>query len=440
MALAGGLGVIHRNQSTKAQAEMVRSVKRFLHGKIPTSDLATLSPESTISDWYELARSRGSESLSVPITEDGKVGGKLVGLVTARDAGSTDDPQTQLSHVMVTDLVTAKASLSEQDAHDCMRSEKKGKLLLVDDAGGLVAMVARSDWKKASDYPLASRDANGQLLVAASIGMGEKKRAQATIEAGVNLLFVDVNVADIEPQVEFVRQLKDDHPRVAIAVGLVSSTRLAKLFIDAGADIIRAGDTCPQLGCGGEMRIVGRGDATAVFNVSRLLSSHYNLPVIADGCFQNSGHVFKAFCLGASAVSITDALLGTDEAFQRDLTCDNDRSQLSWNSRFSGAAKQKPLVLPKYSDSSGRIVASTGPARKLVHYMGQCVKQGLQDVGVQNLSVLHRALHKGELRMECRCMFAAQIAQARRRAVETTAYPAIMPVIAQQPDRVHSMY
>merc|ERR1712232_193210 len=218
---------------------------------------------------------------------------------------------------------------------------------------------------------------------------------------------------------------KADHPNVQVAVGLVSSVRQAKRFLDAGADTIRAGDTSPQLGCGGEMAACARGDATAVFNVARYVRSHFDLPVIAEGCLRDSGHVLKAFCLGASTVSLNDALLGTDEALRQGLACQNGTFQAS---------------MPKYADPSGRVSASTGPVRKLVQYIGEGVKQGLQDVGAQNLSALHGALNRGGLRMECRCTFAAQVAAARRRAVETSAYPVIMPVLPQLPTRVPRLY
>merc|ERR1712232_349415 len=116
---------------------------------------------------------------------------------------------------------------------------------------------------------------------------------------------------------------KADHPNVKVAVGLVSSVRLAKCFLDAGADTIRAGDTSPQLGCGGEMAAVARGDASAVFNVARNVRSHYDLPVVAEGCLRDSGHVLKAFCLGASTVSLNHALVGTDEALRQGLACED---------------------------------------------------------------------------------------------------------------------
>lgn len=436
MALAGGLGVIHRNQPAQDQAEMVRIVKRFMHGKILAP--ATLAPENTIADWAELAWSRGVESLSVPITEGGKLGEKLVGLVTARDAGYLhartkqtrdvaqndpdvqNDPRTPLRDVMVTDVVTAKASLSLQDAQDFLRSTKKGKLLLVDDDYQLVSMVTRSDLRKANDYPLVSRDENGQLLVGASVAVDDWKRARLIIEAGVDVLFVDVNMGDLESQLEFVGKLKADHPHVRIAVGLVSSARKAKRFIEAGADTIRAGDASPQLACGGEMASVGRGDATAVFNVSRYIRAHFDLPVIADGLTRNSGHILKAFCLGASTVSLDDALLGTDEALRQGLAYDT-------------GSFEKPV--PKYADPSGRVVESTGPVMTLVKYIEQGVKRGLQDVGVQDLTALHSALSRGELRMECRCTFAAQVAMARKRSVETSAYPVILPTLPHLPAR-----
>ncbi|KDN34553.1 hypothetical protein RSAG8_12356, partial [Rhizoctonia solani AG-8 WAC10335] len=166
MALLGGIGVIHHNQSAESQADMVRAVKRHENGFI--GDPVVLAPSNHVSDVLEIKERLGF--CGIPITDTGALNGKLLGLVTARDI-QFESPDALLSEVMITNLTTAPAGTTLSEANELLRISKKGKLPLVDKEGRLVALLARSDLLKNQNYPLASKNPETkQLYSAAAIG------------------------------------------------------------------------------------------------------------------------------------------------------------------------------------------------------------------------------------------------------------------------------
>jgi IMP dehydrogenase len=243
MALNGGLGVIHHNCSVNEQAEMVRKVKKFENGFI--TDPVCLGPASTIGHLHEIKQRFGYSG--IPITENGKLGSKLLGLVTSRDIDfmqSMNDETILLKDIMTTDLVTAKQGISLQEANKILQTSRKGKLPIVDEHGNLVALLARSDLIKARDYPLASKGKQSkQLLCAAAISTHEedKIRLKALVDAGVDIIILDSSQGNSTFQIGMIQFIKNTYPQIDVVAGNVVTEQQAQNLIKAGADAIRIG-------------------------------------------------------------------------------------------------------------------------------------------------------------------------------------------------------
>ncbi|KAJ1931661.1 inosine-5'-monophosphate dehydrogenase, partial [Linderina macrospora] len=190
LALLGGIGILHNNCTPDEQAAMVRKVKMFENGFI--TDPIVLSAEHTIKDVLDIKHRLGFAG--IPITDSGKVGGKVIGIVTNRDIQFREDINTKLSDVMSTNVVTAHHGVTLPEANELLRTSKKGKLPIVDDNGNLVSLVARSDLLKNRDYPWASKHpVTKQLLVGAAIGTrpGDRGRLEKLVEAGLDVVVID---------------------------------------------------------------------------------------------------------------------------------------------------------------------------------------------------------------------------------------------------------
>jgi len=457
VALIGGMGVIHRNQTIEAQSEMVRRAKRYLNGFI--FDPVTLKPTHTIADALQVRAERGFAG--IPITENGQMASKLLGLVTSRDLDSAADPTTMLQNVMIPvepttkdgkALVVAKEPVNLQQARDRLKHAKKGKLPIVDEDMKLVALVTRADVVKAREYPDLTFDKNGQLVVGASVSSEndqEWTRARSVAEAGTNILFLDVTIGDGDRQISFIKTIKAEFPGIEVVVGPVSSCRTAKRFAEAGADAIRVGSAAPGLQAGNEVGCVGRAEATAVFQVARYVQVNFNIPVIADGGVTNAGQVLKALCLGASSVMLTDMLAGTDEAPRKPYVIFNSdggaeavkvhhgiepvRSIQQVGAKASASANpQNELHVPAPATvvptHAGRPEQSKGSARSMINYTVEGVKAAMMDLGLQSIPDAHKALNEGDLKMECRCTFSSQVAEVRKQAFCAASHPEIVPM------------
>ena len=206
LALMGGIGFIHYNNTVEEQYIEARKVKRYENGFI--NNPIVLSPDFPISEIDKIKMKYGFSG--IPITENGKMNSKLIGIVTNRDIDFEPDRTKKLGEVMTTDLVTARQGTSLKEANDILRKSKKGKLPIIDEKGNLVALMCRNDLHTNREYPHASKDGRKQLMVGAAISTREesKERLEALASAGVNAVVVDSAQGNSIFQIDMQKYIK----------------------------------------------------------------------------------------------------------------------------------------------------------------------------------------------------------------------------------------
>ena len=314
MAREGGIGVLHRNLSIEDQAYQVDLVKRTQTGII--SNPVTIGPDATLED---LDRICGEYRVSgLPVVD---LDQQLLGIITNRDLRFTPVAEwatTKVDEIMTPmPLITGRLGISRDEATLLLRKHKRERLPLVDDAGRLGGLITVKDFVKGEQFPQASYDGDGRLLVGAAIGyFGDAwQRATTLIEAGVDVLVADTAHGHVRLLLEMVERLKTDPKtkHVQVIGGNVATTAGAQAFIDAGADAVKVGVGPGAICTTRVVTGVGVPQITAVHEAS-LAAKPAGVPVIADGGLKHSGDIAKAIVAGASSVMVGALLAGCEEA------------------------------------------------------------------------------------------------------------------------------
>ncbi len=311
MARQGGIGVLHRNLSIDDQATQVDLVKRSEAGMV--THPVTCSPEHTLED---VDRMCGRYRISgLPVVD---ADGVLVGIVTNRDTRFEIDQQRLVREVMTPmPLVTAPVGVSNEEALRLLQTNKIEKLPLVDSGGRLRGLITVKDFVKKDQFPLATKDENGRLRVAAAVGFFDDafKRAMALVDAGVDAVVVDVAHGHGKGVLDMIAQLKADlaAAHVDIIGGNVATRAGAQALVDAGADGgktgVGPGSICTTRVVAG----VGVPQVTAIYETMKACRPA-GVPVIGDGGLQYSGDIAKALVAGADTVMLGSLLAGVEES------------------------------------------------------------------------------------------------------------------------------
>ncbi len=314
MAREGGIGILHRNLSAEDQAYQVELVKRTQTGMIPNP--VTIGLKATLEELDEICGEYRVSGLPV-VDEDNT----LLGIVTNRDLRFT--PVKEWATTLVGDvmtpmpLITGREGISHEDASSLLRQHKRERLPIIDENDKLTGLITVKDFVKSEQFPLASKDSEGRLLVGAAVGFfGDSyERAGGLLQAGVDVLVVDTAHGHASALLEMVRRLKADpaFANVQIIGGNVATRAGAQALVDAGVDAVKVGVGPGSICTTRVVAGVGVPQVSAVYEAS-LAAEPAGVPVIADGGLQYSGDIAKALVAGAESVMVGSLLAGCEES------------------------------------------------------------------------------------------------------------------------------
>jgi IMP dehydrogenase len=314
MAREGGVGILHRNLSVEDQAYQVDLVKRTQTGMIPNP--VTIHPKATLEELDETCGEYRVSGLPVVDQDD-----KLLGIITNRDLRFVPVAEwgTRTVGEIMTPmpLITGPVGISREDASALLRAHKRERLPIVDAEGHLRGLITVKDFVKSEQYPLASKAADGRLLVGAAVGFfGDAwDRANALREAGVDVLVVDTAHGHARLLLDMVKRLKGDRTfdDVQVIGGNIATRAGAQALVDAGVDAVKVGVGPGSICTTRVVAGVGVPQVSAVYEAS-LACKPAGIPVIADGGLQHSGDIAKALVAGADTVMVGSLLAGCEES------------------------------------------------------------------------------------------------------------------------------
>jgi IMP dehydrogenase len=309
LAQEGGIGILHKNMSAKAQAAEVSKVKRFESGVV--KDPVTIAPDMTVRDVLNLTRQHKISGL--PVVQ----GKQVVGIVTNRDLRFESNLDQPVRNIMTPreQLITVKENASREEARALMHKNRIERVLVVNDAFELRGLITVKDILKSTEHPRACKDELGRLRVGAAIGVGEgtDERAHLLAEAGVDVLVVDTAHGHSQGVLDRVKWVKKNFPNVDVIGGNIATGAAAKALLDHGADGVKVGIGPGSICTTRMVAGVGVPQISAIQNVADALQGT-GVPLIADGGVRFSGDIAKAIAAGAHVVMLGGLFAGTEEA------------------------------------------------------------------------------------------------------------------------------
>ncbi len=403
MAQAGGIGVIHRNFDPEAQAAQVRQVKKFESGMVVNP--VTIHPGATLAD--ALALMQEYHISGIPVVEGGGNGqkgsapGKLVGILTNRDVRFATDTRQKVSELMTKErLVTVRENVDQEEAKRLLHQHRIEKLLVVDSNYRCVGLVTVKDIEKAVANPLACKDEQGRLRVAAATSVGEAgyARSEALIDAGVDLVVVDTAHGHSRRVLDTVTRIKRQSNAVQVVAGNIATAEAAQALIDAGADSIKIGIGPGSICTTRIVAGVGVPQLTAIMDAVDV-ARKTNTPAIADGGIKYSGDLAKALAAGADCAMVGSLLAGTDETpgevflYQgrsyktyRGMGSVGAMARGSADRYFQQEIKDTLKLVPEGVEGQ---VPYKGPVANVVHQLVGGLRAAMGYVGARNIAELH---------------------------------------------------
>lgn len=308
MAQNGGIGCIHKNLPIEVQANEVRKVKKFESGMVVNP--ITIKPDAKLRDVLSVMSEQHISG--IPVVNES---GKLMGIITNRDVRFASDMRQKVSELMTKDVVTVRENVDRDLAKKLLHKHRIEKLIVVDAKYRCIGLITVKDIEKSQKYPNATKDEKARLRVAAAVGVGEEgiRRAEALIDAGVDVIVVDTAHGHSKSVLNTVSDIKKRFSAAQVVGGNIATREGAKALIDSGADAVKVGIGPGSICTTRIVAGVGVPQLTAVLNAVEICAKK-GIPVIADGGIKFSGDLAKAVAAGASCAMIGSLFAGTKES------------------------------------------------------------------------------------------------------------------------------
>ena len=395
LAQEGGIGIVHKNLSPKAQAAEVAKVKRFESGIL--KDPITIPPTLTVRDVLEITRQHKISGL--PVLDRS---GKVVGIVTNRDLRFETNLDQPIKAIMTPRkrLVTVKEGASVEDAKTLLRKHRLERVLVIDDDFRLKGLITVKDILKSTEHPLASKDSAGQLRVGAAVGVGAgtEERVELLVEAGVDLVVVDTAHGHSQGVLDRVKWVKSRFPQIEVIGGNTATAEAARALTDHGADAVKVGIGPGSICTTRIVAGVGVPQITAIQNVSEALKGT-GVPMIADGGIRYSGDIAKAIAAGADTVMLGGLFAGTEEA-PGEVELFQGRSYKSYRGMGSLGAMQAGSSDRYFQENTSNVdkfvpegiegrVPYKGPVLAVIHQLMGGLRSSMGYLGCATIAQMH---------------------------------------------------
>ena len=309
LAEAGGIGVIHKNNSIEEQGDLVRAVKKYESGIV--RDPVIINSKKSIGELKQLTNELRISGM--PVVDDGK----LKGIVTSRDFRYADNMEADVSSIMTPfdKLVTVKEGFSQKDVMTLMYTNRIEKVLVLDEKNNLSGLVTMKDIEKAAQHPNATKDTSGRLKVGAALGtsIDTLDRAKALYESGVDIFVIDSAHGHSKNVLDTIKLLKKEFPQIDIIGGNIATAEAALELAKAGADAVKVGMGPGSICTTRIIAGIGVPQITAIMEIKKALVE-MDVKIIADGGIRFSGDIAKAIAAGADSVMLGSLFAGTEEA------------------------------------------------------------------------------------------------------------------------------
>jgi IMP dehydrogenase len=309
LAEVGGIGIIHKNNSIEEQVLHVKTVKKYESGVV--RDPITIGSDKSIGELIQLTTELNISGM--PVVDDDK----LKGIVTSRDFRYADNMDAAVSSIMTSfeQLITVVEGTPQESVKKLMHENRIEKVLVIDKSGMLTGLVTMKDIEKSAEYPDATKDDSGSLMVGAALGTGSDtlERAKALSNAEVDVFVIDSAHGHSKNVVDTIKMIKKEFPNIDVIGGNVATSEGALELINAGADGVKVGMGPGSICTTRIIAGIGVPQITAILDIKKAINGK-DIPIIADGGIRFSGDIAKAIAAGADSVMLGGLFAGTEEA------------------------------------------------------------------------------------------------------------------------------